>query len=327
MGGHVTTARASASARGCTMTEKKTITVGSLFAGIGGLDLGLERAGMECKWQVEIDEYARRVLAKHWPNVRRWDDIKTFPPDSGKLRRDAGRAEQPLQGNRESCQASAWDVDAICGGFPCQDISYAGRGAGLDGERSGLFFEALRVVRRLRPRYVLLENVAALLTRGLDRVHGELAEIGYSSESHCIPAASVGAPHIRDRVFILAYADRPGRDQQRRPVAALAKQQAPKRCGSELAYTTNAVRWPDGGDPEQGGAEHGQQPRRAISGAPTISDWWAVEPDVGRVANGIPKRVDRLRGLGNAVVPQIAEYIGRCIIDMDAQTTNARGGE
>jgi DNA (cytosine-5)-methyltransferase 1 len=99
---------------------------------------------------------------------------------------------------------SEYYVDLICGGFPCQDISYAGRGAGLAGERSGLFFEAIRVVRLLRPRYVLLENVAALLTRGLDRVLGELASFGYDAEWHCIPAAYVGAPHIRDRVFVIA---------------------------------------------------------------------------------------------------------------------------
>ena len=155
---------------------------GSLFAGIGGLDLGLERAGMECAWQVEIDDYATRVLEKHWPNVRRWRDVRTWPqPDTER-------------------------VDLLCAGFPCQDISYAGRGAGLEGERSGLFFEAVRVVRQLRPRIVLLENVAALLTRGLDVVLGTLAEIGLDAEWHCVPAAAVGAPHIRDRVFIVAYA-------------------------------------------------------------------------------------------------------------------------
>ena len=158
------------------------LTFGSLFAGIGGFDLGFERAGMVCKWQVEIDDYANRVLAKHWPNVRRLPDVRTWPqPDTER-------------------------VDVICGGFPCQDISYAGRGAGLEGKRSGLFFEAVRVVRQLRPRIVCLENVAALLTRGLDVVLGTLAEIGYDAEWHCIPAAAVGAPHIRDRAWVVAYA-------------------------------------------------------------------------------------------------------------------------
>ena len=165
----------------------RQLTFGSLFAGIGGFDLGFERAGMRCRWQVEIDKYANRVLEKHWPRVARWDDITTFPPAFGD-----------------------WSVDVICGGFPCQDISYAGLGAGLDGERSGLFFEAIRVVQQLRPRIVVMENVAALLTRGLDRVLGTLAEIGYDAEWHCIPAASVGAPHIRNRAFIVAYSDDSG---------------------------------------------------------------------------------------------------------------------
>jgi len=122
------------------------IAFGSLFAGIGGIDLGFERCGMECKWQVEINDYAQKVLAKHWPAVHRERDIR-------------------------ECSARNLDwVDVIAGGFPCQDISYAGLGAGLDGERSGLFFEAIRLVSELQPRAVVLENVAALLTRGLDRV-------------------------------------------------------------------------------------------------------------------------------------------------------------
>ena len=162
------------------------ITVGSLFAGIGGLELGLEMTGgFKTVWQVENDKYATRVLEKHWPDVRRWGDVATFPPDDG----------------------HDYRCDLICGGFPCQDISYAGKGEGLGGERSGLFYEAARVIRILEPRYVLLENVSALLTRGLDAVLGTLASLGYDAEWHCIPAAAVGAPHIRDRVFIIGYAN------------------------------------------------------------------------------------------------------------------------
>ncbi len=228
------------------------ITFGSLFAGIGGLDLGLERAGMECRWQVEIDDYAQRVLAKHWPDVRRHDDIRTWP------------------------QPGAERVDLICGGFPCQDISYAGQGAGLSGERSGLFYELIRVVREMEPRYVLLENVAALLTRGLDDVLGTLASLGFDAEWHCIPAAAVGAPHIRDRVFVVAYAV----------------------CG------------PQGTGRREQHTEGGEEKWAMDSN-------WLVEPAVGRVANGVPARVDRLRGLGNAVVPQVAEWIGRRIMESD----------
>jgi DNA (cytosine-5)-methyltransferase 1 len=241
------------------------ITFGSLFAGIGGFDLGFERAGMTCRWQVEIDDYATRVLAKHWPNVHRERDIK-------------------------QCGAHNLErVDVICGGFPCQDISYAGLGAGLDGERSGLFFEAIRVVRELQPRVVVLENVSALLTRGLDRVLGALAEIGYDAEWHCIPAAAVGAPHIRDRVFVLGYADS-DRWYARKQASKAARHWCPAVSAggdaSSMAYTN--------------GDKRGTQ--------------WATEPDVGRVADGVPARVDRLRGLGNAVVPQVAEWIGKQIV-------------
>jgi DNA (cytosine-5)-methyltransferase 1 len=219
-------------------------------------DLGLERAGMECRWQVEIDPFSRRVLAKHWPDVRRHDDVKTFPPT-------------PPEG---------WSVDLICGGFPCQDISLVGKGAGLDGKQSGLWFEYARVVRTLRPRYVLVENVSALLVRGLDRVLGTLAEMGYDAEWGCIPAAAVGSPQIRDRVFLVAYPD--GKEFQAREPSqiALANARRIHPCGS---------------------------------------DSWACEPDVGRVAHGVPARMDRLRGLGNAVVPQVAEWIGRMIVEAD----------
>ena len=274
------------------------MTFGSLFSGIGGIDLGLERSGMTCKWQVEIDEYATRVLEKHWPDVRRWDDVTTFPPPAwvecdccensictwhGCHAHDCDETKCPeledwcLRGISPYEDAHpGWTVDLIAAGFPCTDISYVGKGGGIEGERSGLFFEAIRVVRQLRPRYVLLENVAALLTRGLDRVHGELATLGYSAESHCIPASSVGAPHIRDRVFILGH-----------------------------------VADPLGTRPQEWKGPKTQWPHPAA----TRSDWWTTEPNVGRVANGVPERVDRLKCLGNAVVPQVAEYIANCIGD------------
>jgi len=184
------------------------LTVGSLFAGIGGLELGLERTGgFKTVWQVENDEYATRVLERHWPGVRRWGDVRTFPPDTSGSRFSNGVECEGCQTKKRNVIDSykTWHVDLICGGFPCQDISYAGKGAGLDGERSGLFYEAARIIRTLGPRYVLLENVAALLSRGLGDVLGTLASLGYDAEWHCIPAAAVGAPHIRDRVFIVAY--------------------------------------------------------------------------------------------------------------------------
>lgn len=162
----------------------------SLFAGIGGIDLGLERAGCRCVCQVEIDPFCRRVLAKHWPEVQRHEDVTRF---------DA-------TGYRGS-------IDLVAGGFPCQDISTAGKGAGLEGERSGLWFEMLRVVREVRPRWVFAENVPALRTRGADRVFADLEAEGYSCRSFVVGAWAVGAPHRRDRVWIVADSAR-GRDDQ-----------------------------------------------------------------------------------------------------------------
>ena len=310
---------------------------GSLFCGIGGFDLGLERAGMQCAWQVEIDPYATKVLAKHWPDVRRHADVCTFPPEEGN-----------------------WEVDVICGGFPCQDISYAGKGAGLAGARSGLWYEFARIIGQLRPRYVVVENVAALLTRGMGEVLGTLASLGYDAEWHVIPASAVGAPHRRDRVWIVAYAD----GRQVRGVNAdsgdgeTVSQQGPQRIvrgGGGRDDVADARReHGDGGAGVEGAScrqakerskevHHSErcrevgdvpdaavsrlekrqgQPSHARQELPTVErgGWWPTEPDVGRVAHGVPSRVDRLRCLGNAVVPQVVELIGRAIMEREAQT-------
>lgn len=158
-----------------------SLTVGSLFAGIGGFDLGFERAGFTVRWQVEIDPWCRRVLETHWPHVYRHDDVRT-----------AGAH------NLEA-------VDVLVGGFPCQDISVAGRGAGITGARSGLWREYARIIRELRPRYVVVENSPALLGRGLGRVLGDLAEIRYDAEWDCLPMSAFGANQQRDRIWIVAY--------------------------------------------------------------------------------------------------------------------------
>ena len=246
------------------------ITFGSLFAGIGGFDLGFERAGMECRWQVEIDPFCQKVLAKHWPNVRRYEDVR----EVGKHNLEA--------------------VDIICGGFPCQDISFAGKGAGIEGERSGLWSEFYRVICELRPRYVVVENVAALLVRGMDVVLGELASCGYDAEWQVLSAAAFGAQHIRERVFILAY-----------PKSANGAR------GHFSPYSGNGT-----------GRNSGGQPDADCSNAGTMAswqlergDWQTSQSPVLRVADGVPDRVDRLRALGNAVVPQVAEWIGRRIME------------
>lgn len=237
----------------------RPLTYGSLFAGIGGMDLGLDRAGMTCRWQVELDPYCRRVLAKHWPDVPKYEDV-----------RDVGAS------NLEP-------VDVIAGGFPCQDISYAGDGAGIDGARSGLWFEYARIIRELRPRVVLVENVPALLTRGLDRVLGDLATIGYDAEWDCIPAAFIGANHLRDRIFVVAYSE---------------------RRGLERLQDTGGARacWPHSAEQLEGLLE--MEGRLAVPAGSS-----------GGVHDGLPDRVDRLRGLGNAVAPPVAEYLGRLILE------------
>ena len=252
---------------------------GSLFSGIGGLDLGLERAGMECAWQVEIDEWCRRVLARHWPDVPRWDDATTFLADPNDDR-GRGGSGPPSGWARSEVGRGSEAVDLICGGFPCQPVSLAGKRRGQDDER-WLWPEFARIVRLLRPRYVLVENVPGLLARGMGDVLGGLAASGYDTEWDCIPAAAVGAPHLRYRVFIVAHAPSAGR-RSTRPIFPGSPQGA-----------------------------------RAL-GIATRSDWWATESDVGRVAYGVPSRVDRLRGLGNAVVPQVAEWIGRRLMEFES---------
>lgn len=247
------------------------ITFGSLFAGIGGIDLGLERAGMVCKWQVEIDDYASKVLAKHWPNVARFRDV-----------RECGSGNLPY-------------VDLVAGGFPCQDISYAGRGAGLDGKRSGLWYEFARIIGEIRPRYVLVENVPALLARGIGNVLGSLASFGYDAEWDCIPAAAIGAPHRRDRIFIVAHTQ------------SIQFQEQPYAGIDGIGYTSARI-------------ISRQSALLALGtclGNNAQTGIWSTEPAVGRVADGVSYRMDRLKGLGNAVVPQIAEFLGICIQDFD----------
>ena len=246
--------------------------------------LGLERAGLgPVLWQVESDAYARRVLAKHWPSVARYEDARSV----------GARCLSP--------------VDLICGGFPCQDLSYAGKGAGIDGARSGLWSEFARLIRELRPRYVVVENVPALLSRGMGRVLGDLAASGYDAEWDCIPAQAVGAPHRRDRVFLVAYAPGIGCDGERASGSAVqvTVRGRDSRCCADVA---------DADDQGEPGRAVNDGARDCLSESPQRDEWWESEPDVGRVAHGVPSRLDRLRCLGNAVVPQVAEHIGRMII-------------
>jgi len=238
----------------------RQLTIGSLFSGIGGFDLGLERAGMRVIWQSEIDPYASAVLRKHWPMVPNHGDIRAihFPPV-------------------ERC-------DVLCGGFPCQDISNAGERAGIDGCRSGLWAEFGRLVCELRPRYVLVENVAALLGRGLERVLGDLAALGYDAEWSVLSACRMGAPHMRERVFIVAYAD------------------------SEHGWT-----W------FRDSFARAERALQTDDGSPRARTGWlarlANPSALYRNADGVSDRMDRNRAIGNAIVPQVAEVIGRAIVE------------
>ena len=272
------------------------MTFGSVFAGIGGLDLGLERAGMVCKWQIENEPYCLKVLAKHWPDVPRFGDVRDVKGED-----------------------LEW-VDLICGGFPCQDISNAGKREGIRGKRSGLWAEMCRLVCEVRPRYVLVENVAALLVRGIDVVLGDLAEGGYDADWDCIPAAAVGALHRRDRLFICAHTDdhRCGRKRRQATQSGRERKEVGRRqqFGGDGAHgdVADAQKQSDNAGHGSGG-----EPGRFTLGRCGSIDGgsWATEPDVGRVVDGVPARVDRLRALGNAVVPQVAEFIGRRIMALE----------
>lgn len=235
----------------------------SLFSGIGGFDLGLERAGIEIILQVEIDEFCRRVLAKHWPDVRRISDVRDV--------------------TAEDCDGA----DLIFGGFPCQPFSQSGKRLGIADER-WMWPEFARIVRGARPRYVLLENVAALVRddAAFGCILSDLHELGFDAEWTTLSACAMGAPHMRRRLFLLAYHE-----------------------GADVSREVSRRSWPDeaGSDESRGG------------GGGTWADWWLSEPDVDRVAHGLPRWVVRppLEALGNAVVPQVAELIGHRLVEVD----------
>lgn len=298
-----------------------------LFSGIGGFSLGLERTGgFRTVAFCEIDPFCRRVLKKHWPEVPCYDDVRQL--------------------TAERLAADGIGVDVICGGFPCQDISVAGKGAGLEGERSGLWSEIARLSGELRPRFVIVENVSALLSRGLDRVLGDLAALGFDAEWHCIPASAVGAPHRRDRFWLVAYAEElfsDGREHNGRRhqegsrslpelgngrghAGILADADKPRlegwlRDGLRECADERAA-WARGASVADTSCELSHGAGTAGPGWWRQSSdcrWWLSEPNVGRVAHGVPSRVDRLRALGNAVVPQVVTLIGRTILAAEAR--------
>jgi DNA (cytosine-5)-methyltransferase 1 len=279
------------------------VNVLDLFSGIGGFSLGLERAGMRTIAFCEIERYCRAVLAKRWPDVPCHPDVRELTADR--------------LGER---------VDLICGGFPCQDISLAGDGAGLAGKRSGLWSEYHRLINELRPRWAIIENVSALRSRGLDIVLGQLAASGYDAEWYCIPARAVGAPHQRDRIWIVAYPNVARRNERREPNSGPPQ----PRLEASLRHHLSRLR-PDLANAQRLGRDQMVEPvtpgaeREGTSDPPEYTSltggwsWWEVEPNVGRVADGVPSRVDRIKSLGNAVVPQIPEIFGLAILAWERQ--------
>lgn len=241
------------------------LRVGSLFSGIGGLDLGLERAGMKVIWQVEYNSFCQKVLKKHWPSIPLYSDIKTV---------NFNELEKP---------------DLICGGFPCQPWSTAGHRKGESDERN-LWPETLRAIRETNPEWVLLENVPGILAyEYFGNIIGELAQSGYIVEWDCLPAAAFGAPHLRYRLFIVAHSK-------------------PNRSGHEVInnqnYLCSSEQW------------------TSTSCGSCVDTWNRQEippPEFIRMADGISRRMDgdRIASLGNAVVPQVAEWIGRRIIKVE----------
>lgn len=232
------------------------LTAGSLFSGIGGLELGLEMSGLvsAIAWQVEKDPFCLSVLARHWPEAKRYGNI------------------EHVRG------ADLAPVDLVCGGFPCQDVSAAGRKSGLSGSRSGLWFHFARVLSELRelPPLVVVENVASGAGRWVDAVRGDLERLGYESLPIPISAANVGAPHKRARIFVVAYAHNQGQFREQGP-----RNERGRRPGHGLA--------PQGLRP-------------------------SFRPELLRGFSRLPNRLDRIKALGNAVVPQNAEVIGRFIM-------------
>jgi len=314
------------------------VKVLDLFSGIGGFSLGLERAGMETIAFCEIEKFPREVLAKHWPNIPIYEDVRNV--------------------TKKRLDADGIRPDVVCGGFPCQDLSVAGNQKGIHAERSGLWGELCRIIGEVRPKYAIVENVTALISgdsgRWFGRVLGDLAEIGYDCEWHCISASELGAHHHRDRVWIICYPQHTRRDAteiRESNQAGNGSDQEGQKSTSESQGPGNAEVLANPISSRQPGPRLSFNPsnqaacRKGQAGNVEyvcLGGKWPPEPAVCRMVNGVrdgiypgrvipsnatPKgetamRQHRLKGLGNAVVPQIPELIGRAI--MEAENEESR---
>ncbi len=270
---------------------------GSLFSGIGGFDLGLERAGLSCAWQVEIDPYCQKVLQKHWPDVQRYSDVRNVGKHNLK------------------------SVDLICGGFPCQPHSLAGKRRGEKDDRN-LWPEYRRIIEELKPSWVIGENVPGIKTTILDQVLFDLENLGYETATFVIPVAAFDAIHRRDRVFIVANFE----SKRTRELSIFSEKkwqgedQDTNRCNKNVT-DINCSRLQEFPREQlksvfsEDGVFKGSPLNRTITTGESRS-WWSVEPGMGRMVHGVPRRVDRIRALGNAVVPQVVEWIGKGIMEV-----------
>lgn len=274
----------------------------SLFSGIGGLDLAAEWAGFRTVGQCEWADYPRAVLEKHWPLIPRWRDIRTL----------TGESFYEQTGRRT--------VTVVSGGFPCQPFSTAGKRRGKDDDRY-LWPEMLRVIQEIRPAWVVGENVAGIVSMALDTVLSDLESIGYACQAFVIPACAVDAPHRRDRCAIIANADSQRCKKQQSPAITDCTRVSGWQDNESVAFPDgNYGSWTVRRECELSAAERsGSGGCNNFRGAPEhgVWEWWPAEPDVGRVANGVPSRVDRLKCLGNAVVPQQFYPVFQAIADVE----------
>jgi DNA (cytosine-5)-methyltransferase 1 len=273
----------------------------ALFAGAGGGILGGKLLGWRTVCAVEWEPYAASVLVQRQNDgilapFPIWDDVQTFD----------GR---PWRGI----------VDVVSGGFPCQDISAAGKGAGIDGERSGMWREMARIICEVRPRYAFIENSPMLTTRGLDRVLSDLASMGFDARWGVLGAADVGAPHQRDRIWVVADSNRERKLQQKRSEPYEWRRIGNGGGQTDVAYTvpswerrdewqSKTKRNVEMADTNSAQRQRNERSERAFEkhANTCCTSWWDIEPDVGRVADGVAARVDRLKAIGNGQVPAVA---------------------
>jgi DNA (cytosine-5)-methyltransferase 1 len=271
----------------------------SLFAGIGGFDLGFERAGMKCVAQVEIDQFCQKVLEKHWPDVPRFGDIH-----------NVGKHNLP-------------ETDVICGGFPCQPFSIAGKRRGKNDDRH-LWPQMFRVIQETKPRWIVGENVANFINMALEQSISDLESIGYEVQPFIIPACAVNAPHQRDRVWIVANSEHNGISstqetreyrQEKSNVATWQKLFSDESQGVDILRSEN-IRWIET-------SEYSSWNKR----------WFDIATELCGMDDGLPVGLDgfeltakahrakRLKALGNAVIPQIPEIIARSILQIETHLT------